>query len=542
MGDSTAVRKSGAGANAKATGKKSGFNVDSGPYEAIVTGHVKGTRMGQLIVTIPDWGGTTTTLDGDSSNADEIVVSYCSPFYGTTAGTDSGTSPNTPQYAGQSYGMWLVPPDIGNKVLVVFAAGDMSRGYWIGCVYDSPSHHQVPGLARNVGGSSNTKAPPSTDGIGQYLNSSSNLPAMEYDITDPNAFTATGLTTTPRFPHEYQTMTLVGQGLDQDKIRGAISSSSLRESPSNVYGISTPGRSAVSANSSDPQAVTFRTGGHQFVMDDGADGTGQDPAGTDQLMRLRTSSGHQILMNDTENILYIASASGQQWMEFSADGSINVFGAAGFNLRTSGAMNFHSDSSINMCSPHISLTAIPALTLPKELSAGSALGVIPSISISSMGTLSTSSVLATSVKADGIVNVAGMGAVNVSASGALSLTGGALAQIAGGIVNVGSGESITSISGSLINLQGGAPAIPVPAIPAIPPIPQAFPDTQWAGSGWVAGATDLLSTCSVVPTHEPYTRTGAKNNVLAMGVGIASMVSNYTGATSAAVDAVSGAL
>jgi hypothetical protein len=496
------IRRTGAGARGKADSKRSGIIVDPGPYEAVVQGHVIGTRMGQLIVTIPDWGGQTNvsntgTGDGVGSNSDQIVVSYASPYYGSTFGADTGTNPNTPQTAGQSYGMWCVPPDIGNKVLVTFVAGDMSRGYWFACIYDSPSHHMVPGNARNIGGT--FVPPPAAEGLNKYFNSNSVLPVVEYDISDPTAFTAQGLTTTPRFPHEFQAMHLVKQGLDADPVRGAISSSSMREAPSNVYGISTPGPLAAGAGSTqikvNPQAVLFRQGGHTFVMDDGATGDAVTPSGTDQLIRLRTSGGHQILMNDTEGILYIASASGAQWLEFSNNGAINIYGAAGFNVRSKGAINMHSDSSINMCAPNINLDAIPGVGAIS----------LPSISIKSTGKLSMSSVLATTITGDASLNLNSIGAVTAAAGGALSLSSVAgLSVTSAGLIKIGAQASVT-IDGATVLLNCmGETSLSKPPMPAMPSLPHALPDTLMNGTNWIQGAV-VLSTCSVVPAHEPWT-------------------------------------
>ena len=98
-----------------------GYTIDAGPYEAVVVGHVESTRMGQLKVWIPDWGGNKE----DTSN--QIVVSYASPFYGTTYGSGNQESRASAWTNGMSYGMWCVPPDVGNKVLVTFAAGDRNR-------------------------------------------------------------------------------------------------------------------------------------------------------------------------------------------------------------------------------------------------------------------------------------------------------------------------------------------------------------------------------------------------------------------------------
>lgn len=547
------IRKSGPRPGATDNGA-SGFTVSPGPYEAIVQGHVKGSRMGQLIVTITDWGAGVTpynsiaTGDGGSENSDQITVSYASPFYGVTYNSLTGDAPNTPQTSGQSYGMWFVPPDIGNTVLVTFIGGDTSRGYWFGCVYNSPSHHMVPGNARNIG--PNTVAPPDSDGLNSKINKTNiqNLPVVEYDINDPNAFTD-GFKTTPRYPHEYQSAILINQGLDQDKIRGAISSSSLRESPSNVYGISTPGRALgnKSQDASQDQAVYFRNGGHSFVMDDGADGTGKDPEGTDQLIRLRTAGGHQILMNDTENVFYVASASGAQWLEFSADGSINVFGAAGINMRSTGPMNFHSDASITLDSPHVAINAMPSTKLPS--SALGALGIIPSISIKSMGKMSLGSALATDLSSALALSVAAP-LVNVSAGGTLNL-GGQASTILTSTAVVISGSASTQISGGLIGLNCNPPlAVPKAPTTFVPPIPHTLPDTLLSGSNWVNGGDTLLTTVSVAPAHEPWLDKDGKSRPkpvggligLAAGALLGGVTSSLTQTTASTISSATAAV
>ena len=490
MGQSSSIRTTGADPATRADSKQSGHTIDPGPYEAIVQGHVEGTRMGQLIVSIPEWSGL---IPDSESGADskQLVVSYASPFYGKTFGTDTATNPDNPATSGQSYGMWMIPPDIGCKVLVTFVGGDVDRGYWFACVYDSPSHHMVPGLARDIGGADKVKT---SDQAAQYLSNDSNVPVTEY-VIKPDTFTSDGAETTSRYAHEPQTFVLVQQGLDKDKIRGAISSSSLRESPSNVYGISTPGRKATKTDqaANKPQTVFYRKGGHQFVMDDG------DEEGVDQLMRFRTSGGHQILMNDTEKVLYIASSTGQQWLEFSPNGSINIFGAAGFNLRSQGAINMHSDSLISMCAPNIKLDAIM----------GSKPGGLPSVSITSQGSFSASAVMKATLKSDLSLTLSTIGKASLTSGATLSISSAAQTSLYGTILTIGAKTSVTSINGSLINLNCGAMAKPGLPSPATPTIPSFYNDATWAGTGWVVAKT-LPSTCKVVPTHEPWQRPAAK--------------------------------
>ena len=134
------------------------------------------------------------------------------------------------------------------------------------------------------------------------------------------------------------------QGLIQDPVRGTTSSSARRESPSAVFGISTP---SIKKNSKKfnigvdniPISVD-RHSGHSFVMDDG------DAGSENQLIRLKTASGHQLLMHDTEGVVYIANGSGKAFIEMEKDGTISIFSDAGINLRSGGDFNIHSDTNM----------------------------------------------------------------------------------------------------------------------------------------------------------------------------------------------------
>src|SRR5690606_27106041 len=82
------------------------------------------------------------------------------------------------------------------------------------------------------------------------------------------------------------------------------------------------------------------TTGHQFVMDDHPD---------HQLIRLRTSFGSQILLNDSckSPYIYISTATGNVWVELVDNGDINLFGEGNLNIHARGNMNFTADNDIN---------------------------------------------------------------------------------------------------------------------------------------------------------------------------------------------------
>lgn len=320
-----------------------------GPYLGTVKGNLDPARMGRLKVHIPSLSKTT-----DPREDQLITCEYLAPFYGAKGGKyakGAGTSFEDSQH---SYGMWMVPPDLETKVLVIFAEGRMEQAYWIGCVQEPYNNHMMPGIASSTntndaldGTFEGSDAGYQDDKQSKY--GSKNVPSGELNRNRQGALQNGNYEATPKPIHPFAE-TLLKQGLSADDVRGNTSSSARRETPSQVFGISTPGRKDTSTTkvnvgtreSGAKDYVTRKTG-HTFVMDDGA------VDGTNQLTRLRTASGHQLLMHDTQGVVYIANGSGNAYIEMQKNGRIDVYsGVGGINLRTEGDFNLHSDSNINM--------------------------------------------------------------------------------------------------------------------------------------------------------------------------------------------------
>jgi hypothetical protein len=337
--------------NSKAPGTVNEWAAEGipGPYIGIVKGNTDPTRMGRLSVLIPSMAKTI------AGNEDQLITcDYLSPFYGAKGTKYSIPGSTEYQHSQHSYGFWAVPPDLETTVLVIFAEGKMNQAFWIGCVQDPFTNHMTPGIA------SSTNTYDALDGtfegpdagFQQDKRSSYgtlNVPSGELNRTAPGALPNNNYEAIPKPIHPFAEV-LVRQGLSADDIRGNTSSSARRESPSQVFGISTPGRKdtgtkkqPVGAKDSNETDYVVRTPGHTFTMDDGA------ADGTNQLTRLRTASGHQLLMHDTDGIVYIANGSGNAWIEMNRDGRIDVYsGVGGINMRTQGDFNLHSDANINM--------------------------------------------------------------------------------------------------------------------------------------------------------------------------------------------------
>jgi hypothetical protein len=320
---------------------------NAGPYIGVVKNNIDPLRMGRLKVNIPGLSKTTDPISGNL-----ITCEYLSPFYGAKDVRYNLPGSTKYEHSQHSYGFWAVPPDIGTRVLVIFAEGKMDQAFWIGCVQEPMTNHMVPGIAasektwdKSSGGAAGQF---SSDVDKQSTYGTTVVPAGEVNRSTPG-LTATNYNSINKPIHPFAE-TLLKQGLSADDIRGNTSSSARRETPSQVFGISTPGRKDISTTrqkvgTKDSEATDYvsRTTGHTFVMDDGA------VDGTNQLTRLRTASGHQLLMHDTEGVVYIANGSGNAYIEMQKNGRIDVYsGVGGINFRTEGDFNLHSDSNINM--------------------------------------------------------------------------------------------------------------------------------------------------------------------------------------------------
>jgi len=326
---------------------RGGTPADPGPFVGVVKNNVDPTRSGRLQVYIEQFSG--------GKEDDESLwrtVSYIPPFYGSTySGQAAPTGVGTFVGNQQSYGMWFTPPDLGVRVICFFVEGDPNQGYYVGVIPDEGINHMVPAIGAS------RRYQLSGQGQDNFLAGAQQLPVTEINSDNP------AIAENPRFFDETKPVhsVLAGimfqQGLITDPIRGPITSNSQRESPSAVFGFSTPGRPIYQGGMSDLDIkrqleeeklklqdikVIARRGGHSVVLDDG------NLEGKDNLIRIRTSKGHQITMSDDGDCFYIIHANGQTWIELGKQGTVDVFSTNSVNVRTQGTINLHADRDINM--------------------------------------------------------------------------------------------------------------------------------------------------------------------------------------------------
>jgi hypothetical protein len=321
---------------------KKGAIVDPGPYEGIVKNNNDVRRTGRMDVYIPTFGGDET------DPRSWIPVAYMSPFMGQTNKTLLDKNETSALY---SYGMWMTVPDPGTKVVVTFLEGSRINGVVIGCLIDNINNHMVPGFASSKNW---IKSDEIVELLPTYEPQKDFLPVLEFnpsikrDTQQPNSIAR---------PVNIELVKILKeQGLIGDHKRGQSFSTSQREGNSAVYGFATPGRPANDPAVNEPLKQRMQNGeataedlevrkrmpGHSFVLDDG------DIEGNSKLIRLRTSTGHQLLLNDTDGMIYVGTASGNAWIEMTNNGDVHVYNKGSLNIHSEGNFNVHAGGNINM--------------------------------------------------------------------------------------------------------------------------------------------------------------------------------------------------
>jgi hypothetical protein len=386
-----------------------------------------GLFMGRIAVWIPELGG-------DPLNPQSwIVVRYASPFAGVTDYKFLQKDSTVMQGSQQSYGFWMQPPDLENQVLICFANGDHSKGFWFACIWQTNMNHMVPGIASDI----STEPPDKQKRCGNYP------PVVEYNKwSDQNVASPQRPVFTPLANG------LSDQGLFSDAERGISSSSARRESPSLSYGYLTPR-------------------GQQVYADDNPE---------NEFIRMRTRSGTQVLIHETNGYVYINSKSGNSWIEVS-DKGVDIYSEGTVSLRSGASLNLHADGSLN---------------------------------IEADGNLNLRSGGNITMQAAANMNLMGNGYLAMEFGGDASLgAGGNILFSAAGSINQGAGGDITALSSgnnirsSSVIYDNSSPSAPSPAI--ITPIiadPQSVPDV--VGEAPCYSETTRLSIVKRLPAHEPW--------------------------------------
>lgn len=273
------------------------FNMVQGNYIARVIENVDNDYDGSIWVEVVGQQSIvdTSTEEGRKST---FKVRRPSPFGGSIQGSNYGNN----------YGASFPPPTPGTEVLVAFTGTD-HVGFLLGVLPDSNRNASVPGLpSGQIAGE---------DAIGPTFDSSTkSSDKARHPVANAHAV----------------------QGIGYDAVRGPGSSGGRRESPSNVAGFLTPG-------------------GHGIVMDDGTlpvkEGASIAPdksreAGKSNLIRIRSGSGAQFLINDSAGIVYLINQNGSSWIQMDAAGNVDIYAQGSVSMHAETDFNLHVGGDFNL--------------------------------------------------------------------------------------------------------------------------------------------------------------------------------------------------
>ena len=362
-------------------------NIQSGIYRAVTTGEPDPEGRGRLAAYIPKLGG-----DPDHP----LFFQYASPFGGSNGGG--------------SYGFFSVPPDAGVTILVFFAEnGEISEGYWFAVAQEVPNvaaggpagtarrdgtgqgegtHADIPSADNVAGSLADARNPDANDPRGadqRNTPSSNNQPAwttadaqeverlrsfnedigggriraqlsegerayaisMGYissgredsptpEVTNPESIDdARAARNAPENtrPNHGRNINVAGQGIYSDPVRGQTTASPVRnasyETPqhSSVYGWRTPGSNAI-------------------TMDDG--NVSPDGEIHPNQIRIQTGSGASVILDGTNDLIYVVNSTGSGWVEIGAKGEIMAYAQGSISMRAEKDFNIRADQNINM--------------------------------------------------------------------------------------------------------------------------------------------------------------------------------------------------
>ncbi|MBT9137475.1 MAG: hypothetical protein DDT31_00006 [Syntrophomonadaceae bacterium] len=336
--------------------------------DTFVEGVVVDTSDPQQMGRIKCW---CSALDGENWKIETLPwATYVSPFAGQTydypAGPGSAAGPGP-----VSYGFWAIPK-VGATVIIGFLYGNRNQRFYLGSYFPDHGNRSLPAGRNSSNG-------PQTDTFDQLEPATMSLNAQFQDNLGASEAQTRGA-------YERQ----VAQALTtKDGTEGYQKGVAELGLDPQTYCITTPGR-------------------HSLIMQDNP---------TNGRVRIKTANGHQVILDDANERIYVSTSKGQTWIELDQDGRIHVYAGDSISITSGGDIDISAKGSF-------------------RVSAGGNIDL----------------------GASGHARVAGCSDVSVSSAGPLNFE-------SGGVMNLKAGGNIIQ-TGSNIHLNGpaaGSAPCPTPA-------------------------------------------------------------------------------
>lgn len=288
-------------------------------FKALTVGIVRDNndpqQMGRLKIYIP-------SLDSPYYETDDLPWSiYVTPFGGAIKDMKVGREEKEIKNV-TSYGMWSIPKN-GAHVICGCLDGDPQLRFWIGCIYLAELNRTLP-QALNDPGSKELRTELVQSDKNDEDPYEGSIESTKIELYDSNLNEA-GL----------------GPQDENFKTRGwersvAYPLNRVKDKPEDDGYAKKPGV----PDEKDSQIYSWTTPGrHYFTMSDVPDHC---------RMRFKTTEGHQIILDDTNERIYISTAKGRNWIEIDEDGRIFVYAKDEINIRSEDNINIKSEKDINI--------------------------------------------------------------------------------------------------------------------------------------------------------------------------------------------------
>lgn len=252
-------------------------------------------QMGRVKIWCP-------AIDGQTYEIINLPWSnYVSPFAGQTLNYPGGAEGAiTAGY--HSYGFWAIPK-IGATVMVAILYGDVNCRYYMGSTFGDHGNRSLPA-------GRNRPAGPMSDTLDPVEPTTSNLKAQFSNKLDSPQAQSRGA-------YERQ----VAQDRDlKDGTEGYSNGVVKNDLDPQTYCLTTPAR-------------------HTILFQDSP---------INSRVRIRSSGGHQIIMDDANERIYISTNQGKSWIEMDSDGHIHLYSSASVSIGAGEDINMAANGSINL--------------------------------------------------------------------------------------------------------------------------------------------------------------------------------------------------
>lgn len=279
------------------------------PY--IFEGQVVSTEDPDQMGRVKVW---VAALDGENYEIDQLPwAEYATILGGFTVEMPAGED-SVHNNSHAAYGMWAIPK-MGATVYIFCLGGDPSRRVYFASSLRLHRNRSLP-AGRNV------------DGFGK--------PGPWGDAGDGNGAL---IPIEPAFSNlrdQFQNKVTDSEAITRGAYERMVAQPLFDKDGKEGYG-ATP---LAGEKYLDPQTYCFVTPGRQAIIFQ------DDPRFA--RTRIKTAEGHQVILDDANERIYVSTAKGKSWIEMDLDGHVHIFGNSSVSVRSGKDINFTADGNINL--------------------------------------------------------------------------------------------------------------------------------------------------------------------------------------------------